>query len=668
MTTQVKETTACAEMMDSFRLHLEGQLAPERSTELLAHLDSCKACRTEFEAQKRIIDLLAQTYESRRISDNFDQAADRKLNLRRQTPNAELECLSNPDGVEIGAAAVAVEEPAEEAPAQPKTVSSRLAMIPWWFVSVSLHILVIALASLITMAIDTSHSDDSVVMITELAQRVSVPQVEEKKTPVADALDTKHDVPATDLNSKEVSDIVVPPDILAKAELGDHFETINLDRPDTHSAYGVEDAKMFHSVSGNAEAAGGGGMDGLNLDDTIGYGGAASKGKGGGWGGGEGTGIGVNSGGGHGSFGNRTGGGRKLMVKRNGGSPQTEGAVDRGLEWLAKHQEPDGHWDTMKYDAHEKAAGACTKDTLDVGMTGLALLAFLGAGHTEKVGRYKDNVIRGLKWLKQKQDYESGLYCRWNYGHAMAGMAMAEAAGMARVDDTKESAQKAVDATCALKKKYATSERGGWTYVPEQIGAIQGDMSNSGWAMMFIKSAKVAGLKVPAESIDGVNTYLSACERDKHDADGYGGHKYSYGPGPIYADQKNRGYIAILGRLFFGTPANEVEDGTKYMIQLRGLPSSGLVADGAWKDGAGVDLYYDYYMTLITFQVGGDMWQKWNEALKNAIPKIQVKGGDNDGSWDPRGQFSEHWGRVGQTALSILCMEVYYRYAKLSAN
>jgi len=52
-----------------------------------------------------------------------------------------------------------------------------------------------------------------------------------------------------------------------------------------------------------------------------------------------------------------------------GGSVETERAVDAGLRWLAKHQEPQGNWDSAKYGG-KKA---------NVGITGLALLAFLGA-------------------------------------------------------------------------------------------------------------------------------------------------------------------------------------------------------------------------------------------------------------------------------------------------
>jgi hypothetical protein len=54
-------------------------------------------------------------------------------------------------------------------------------------------------------------------------------------------------------------EILIPPGILEKAELGDHFETINPDRPDTHNAFGNPDSHVFTRVSGNdsTEAEGG---------------------------------------------------------------------------------------------------------------------------------------------------------------------------------------------------------------------------------------------------------------------------------------------------------------------------------------------------------------------------------------------------------------------------
>jgi hypothetical protein len=529
----------------------------------------------------------------------------------------------------------------------------RLGQAPWWLVSCSLHVLVIALAGLISMAIEAPRGDDAVIMVTELSQPDAVQDNARKEKPDAtDILESK--AAKSDPASTDASNVVIPPDILAKADVGDHFETINLDRADTHSAYGAADSESFHSVSGNADAAGGGGTGGVGLEDAIGVGGAGSRGSGGGFGGGDGTGIGTGSGAGKGSFGQRTGGGRKLMVKRNGGSKATESAVDRGLDWLARNQEADGHWDAAKHGGEGKFT--------DVAITGWALLAFLGAGHTEKVGKYKDNVIRGVNWLITGQNPKSGLLCdNYGYSHAIAGMALAEAAGMARVDRTKEAAQLAVNCTCFMQIGQG-SEKSGWCYgwYDHEFDLSRTkdcDLSNSGWHMMFLKSAKVAGLKVPTTNIEGLVHYLKLCERGRIAGDPYSGHRYVYQT--EQTEDKitfRRCSIGILCSLFFGTPANEVEDGVKYMIDKGGLPK-----------GPTPELYYIYYGTLLTFQVGGDVWQRWNEALKATLLPLQVNGGPDDGSWSPDGtQMTAQWGRVGQTALSILCMEVYYRYQKLA--
>jgi hypothetical protein len=82
------------------------------------------------------------------------------------------------------------------------------------------------------------------------------------------------------------------------------------------------------------------------------------------------------------------------------------------------------------------------------------------------------------------------------------------------------------------------------------------------------------------------------------------------------------------------------------------------------------NLYFGYYASLLMFQKGGDHWKVWNEVLKGPLADGQCKGGDNDGSWESKGI----WGgtgtdsRVMSTALGCLCMEAYYRYAKLNPD
>src|SRR5262249_28698407 len=126
---------------------------------------------------------------------------------------------------------------------EPRSVGVMLGSAPWWFVSMAMHVLIIVLASLISMSIELPRNDDAVIMVTELQDRKMVKDEtsDPPKKSLADAM--MKETPATDPNSKEASDIVVPPDILAKAELGDHFETINPELPDTHSALGNPDSK-----------------------------------------------------------------------------------------------------------------------------------------------------------------------------------------------------------------------------------------------------------------------------------------------------------------------------------------------------------------------------------------------------------------------------------------
>jgi len=76
------------------------------------------------------------------------------------------------------------------------------------------------------------------------------------------------------------------------------------------------------------------------------------------------------------------------------------------------------------------------------------------------------------------------------------------------------------------------------------------------------------------------------------------------------------------------------------------------------------------YGTLALFQYDGPKgphWTKWNKALLEAlVPHQRAKAdGCKDGSWDT--ERVDRWayagGRVYGTAMNVLTLEVYYRYA-----
>jgi len=72
--------------------------------------------------------------------------------------------------------------------------------------------------------------------------------------------------------------------------------------------------------------------------------------------------------------------------------------------------------------------------------------------------------------------------------------------------------------------------------------------------------------------------------------------------------------------------------------------------------------YYWYYGTLAAFQHQGELWSRWNPAIKRELLGHQNREGKRAGSWDPKDRYSLLGGRVYQTALCTLMLEVYYRY------
>jgi len=75
------------------------------------------------------------------------------------------------------------------------------------------------------------------------------------------AVESEHDMERYDriLNSKSAngpysdSSLAIPADVMAKAEIGDHFETINRMQSESQSAFGNNTARAFHSVQGNTK-------------------------------------------------------------------------------------------------------------------------------------------------------------------------------------------------------------------------------------------------------------------------------------------------------------------------------------------------------------------------------------------------------------------------------
>ena len=73
-------------------------------------------------------------------------------------------------------------------------------------------------------------------------------------------------------------------------------------------------------------------------------------------------------------------------------------------------------------------------------------------------------------------------------------------------------------------------------------------------------------------------------------------------------------------------------------------------------------MYFNYYATQVLHHLGGSGWQRWNLRMRDYLVDTQEQTGHERGSWYFKEAWSDRGGRLYTTTLSILTLEVYYRY------
>lgn len=351
-----------------------------------------------------------------------------------------------------------------------------------------------------------------------------------------------------------------------------------------------------------------------------------------------------------------------------GASAASEQAVERALAWLARHQDRDGRWNAgtrkqgdgrtsapneTSFTAHcpagDECSGECFYHEADTATTGLALLAYLGAGHTQKAGPYAANVTNGLNFLLRMQRADGdlrgesrnvGMYC-----HAIATLALCEAYALTAEPRLRPAVERAV----SFLVRARSTDGQAWRYAPSD--PYGGDTSLLGWAILVLKSAREIGLDVPSDVRAGALKWLDRV------ADGEARGLAFYRPGEGYPVTPTMTAEAWVCRQFLGVggPGAASDEAASYLL-----------AHGPDRDP--FNLYYWYYGTLALYQHGGPSWTQWNDRVRDQIVRRQVRTGHADGSWDPadcRDQYDRRGGRIYTTALAALTLEVYYRYLRL---
>ena len=371
------------------------------------------------------------------------------------------------------------------------------------------------------------------------------------------------------------------------------------------------------------------------------------------------------------SYQNRFAINRMEIVRAGGGDESTEASVQLALEWLARAQSNDGGWYAAQYgggnpsminrlgpDGEKRQNAGARANTA---MTGLAILAFLGAGHHHYEGQYSGTVASGLRYLIAQQKASGDLsghdqngrdevvrFARM-YSHGMAALALAEAYAITKDPALLPVVQRAAD--YSLRAMNPTT--GGWRY--EFPTNDPGDTSQFGWQAMFLKSAGGSD----AIALDDYRRRLMFRFLDSV-ATGRDGGLASYRPrssnGAMEPPTVSMTAEAMASRLLLGVPTSVASQREAQRMILSQLPGE--------RDD---NFYYWYYATLAMFQmrgVGDDdaSWIRWNNAMKSKFTTSQVTTGPERGSWNPTCIWGPYGGRIYTTTLACLSLEVYYRY------
>ena len=351
-------------------------------------------------------------------------------------------------------------------------------------------------------------------------------------------------------------------------------------------------------------------------------------------------------------------------------------AIERGLAWLAAHQAPTGAWQAAGFANWCKGKPILNaklgpdgigKAGNDVGVTGLAVLAFLENGHTMR-GRhpYAKHVRQGLAYLLRRQDAEGCIGPRstqhYIYNHAAAALALLEAFSLTRDDYLLDPCQKALNFLAMARNPYMA-----WRY---GVRPGDNDTSVTSWC---IKSLRVAELVNEADRREGrkptfqvdkgcFEGALAWIDKMTDAASGRVGY-HQRGGRPArpqehvarFPAERSESMTAagILTRIHCGQDPRTHPLVRKGAVLCANLPPVWNPTDGS------IDMYYWYQGAVALYIIGGQGWDQWSRALDRAVIATQRRDGDVCsflGSWDPIGPWGDRGGRVYSTALMVLTL------------
>jgi hypothetical protein len=306
-------------------------------------------------------------------------------------------------------------------------------------------------------------------------------------------------------------------------------------------------------------------------------------------------------------------------------------AVTKALTFLRRSQDMDGCWKSHGFGQARSA-----------GVTGLAVMAFLSAGHTPTEGEHARAVESGVRWVLSRQGRNGVISTDGEfemYHHGICTLMLAEVVGMTRgalADEVRHRLGRAVEVILKAQRPGRGAHSGGWRYT---VHGSDADMSVTGWQLLALRAAKNVGCDVPAEAIDRAVAYVRRCYDENRGAFAY----------------TVRGYLTVPCT---GTGILSFELCGKDLHRCRESLRAGTYI---LRQPVGLDqqhcFYGLYYCSQALFQLGGSHWEQYRARLHRVLLPNQRA----DGAWAGSDGEGRRVGTNYTTAMGVLALTVEYR-------
>jgi len=297
-------------------------------------------------------------------------------------------------------------------------------------------------------------------------------------------------------------------------------------------------------------------------------------------------------------------------------SKKAEGAIEKGLQYLASHQNRDGSWD----DKYQTAS------------TATALMAFMLKGHFPKTGRYGAQLDRAVTFLIRCADERGGYLGSTSHGmyeHGLATLALSEVWGMSDNEKLRDTLKRAVQIILRSQNR-----EGGWRYNPRPEDA---DLSVTVMQIVALASAQEAGILVPNSVILNAVKYVKRCQHPYE-----GGFGYQPNNSQLRLSSSAAGVMSLL--MCGERKSRSVQKGLDYLRRQ---------GDDQFEKTE-FYFYAHYYAVQAMYQAGEKYYKEWYPRIHDALVRKQSA---KDGSWT-----GGRGGTSYSTSMGILILGVPYRF------